>query len=124
MGGLDASSNSLGNGGAKALGDMISVNKMIQILDVSNNGFGGVQANDQVKLKDGSIKRVITFPGNPDYLQLEGDAKSIEYGEANYSLVDIGVPALCAGVAASPSLISLNSFSNKMGAEGGKLLAD
>ena len=99
----------MGNGGAKALGDMISVNKTIQVLDVSNNGFGKMQAGDQVKLKDGSIKRVIKFPGNPDYLQLEGDAESIEYGKANYSLVDIGVPALCAGVAASPSLISVST---------------
>jgi hypothetical protein len=100
----------MGNGGAKVFGDMLRGNKTLQTLDVSNNGFGSVQVGDQVKLKNGSIKRVIKFPGNPNYLQLEGDSDSVEYGEANYSLVDIGIPSLCAGVAASQSLLTVSDF--------------
>ena len=97
----------MGNGGAKAFGDMLFGNKTLQTLDVSNNGFGKVQAGDQVKLY-GSISRVIKFPGNPDFLQLEGDSYPVEYGVANYSLLDIGIPSLCAGVAASQSLLSVS----------------
>jgi hypothetical protein len=105
----------MGNAAAKAFGGMLQDNKTLQTLNVSNNGFGKVQAGDQVKLKDGSIKRVITFPGNPDYLQLEGDSGNVKYGQANYSLVDIGVPALCAGLKCNSTLESLDASKNGLG---------
>ena len=89
---------------------MLLVNKTIQTLNVSNNGFGTVQAGDQVKLKDGSIKCVIKVFCAQNYLQLEGDTKAEEYGQSNYSLVDIGIPAFCASVAASQSLLSVSDF--------------
>ena len=57
---VDASGNALGNAGAKAFGDLLLVNKTILHLNVSANGFGEVQAGDQVKLKDGSVKRVLS----------------------------------------------------------------
>ena len=104
---VDASGNALGNAGAKAFGDSMLVNQTILHLNVSDNGFGKVQAGDQVKLKDGSVKRVFSTVPNPDYLQLEGDSDSKMYGLSNYTLVDIGVPAFCAGLAALPQQASV-----------------
>ena len=100
----------MGNAGAKAFGDVLRVNKTLQHLNVSNNSFCRVQKGDQVTIKGGNQKLVLkTFP-NEDFLQLEGDGDSVRYGRQNYSLVDVGIPAFCAGLAASPSLLSVSIF--------------
>ena len=105
---VEASNCGMGNSVAKAFGDVLLVNKTLQHLNVSNNSFGKVQIGDKVTIKGGNTKLVLnTFP-NTDYLQLEGDGDAVKYGRENYSLVDVGIPALCAGLAACPSLLSVS----------------
>ena len=105
---LDASSNSMGNGGAKALGDMISVNKTIQILDVSDNSFGELQVGDEVKIKSsGEMKIVTTINSGGDHdVKIQ---RSDSWQDLNFEWKS-QVPAFCAGVAASPSLTSVRSL--------------
>ena len=110
---VEASSCGMGIAGAKAFGDALRVNKTLQHLNVSNNSFGKVQVGDQVKLKgSGEIRNVI---GVANYI---GDCSIRVEGGGGYE--DRGlfktsefewesqVPAFCAGLAASPSLLSVS----------------
>jgi hypothetical protein len=100
----------MGPAAAKAFGDVLLVNKTLQILDVSNNSFGEPLVGDQVKLK--SSGEMCTLTMAPD-----------SYNEVNVTKADGSqsrdmkwhlfewesqVPALCAGVAASQSLLSVS----------------
>ena len=100
----------MGTGGAKAFVDVLRVNKTLQHLNVSNNGFGRPVVGDQVKLKSsGEICTVHRFyggDGNPCITKSDGstkdDVKASEYEWESQ------VPAFCAGLAASVSLLSVS----------------
>ena len=115
---LDAYSNAMGMAGAQAFGDMLLVNKTIQTLDVSDNSFGKMQVGDQVKIKSSGetamVSQISTGNGGLPYsdgsggVQVNGTSTSglkpseFEWGSQ--------VPAFCAGLAASPSLISVSTI--------------
>ena len=110
---LDASKNAMGTSGAKAFGDMLLGNKTIQTLDVSDNSFGKVQVGDQVKLKSSGEMKLVTKidvydedDESEDNIQVQGSGSNIKPSEFEW---ESQVPAFCAGVAASPSLISVSS---------------
>ena len=89
---LDASSNSMGAAGAKVFGDMLSMNKMLQTLNVSNNSFGKPQEGDTVKVKSSGEMRVVTnVYSNEDYTRIavEGSGESLKYAE--YELPGISI---------------------------------
>ena len=93
----------MGTAGAKAFGDVLFVNKTLQHLNVSNNSFGSVQVGDQVMLKSsGEMKTVTKKDGR--YIQVE------DYGWVDPSEFEweSQVPAFCAGLAASSSLLSVS----------------
>ncbi len=111
---VEASNCGLGTAGAKAFGDVLRVNKTLQHLNVSNNSFGKVQVGDQVKLKSsGEIRNVIGVDDN--YI---GDCSIKVKGGGGYQGKGLfktsefewesHVPAFCAGLAASPSLLSVS----------------
>ena len=96
----------MGTAGAKAFGDMLLENKTIQTLDVSDNSFGKPVVGDQVKLKSiGETKTVTNAYGSGDIKVQGGDRLKPSEFE-----LQSGVPAFCAGVAASPSLISVSTI--------------
>ena len=110
---LDASKNAMGTAGAKAFGDMLLENKTIQTLDVSDNSFGQIQRGDKVKLKSSgetATVKNINDDGSVDVKKADGS--TLDYvGRAGKEQFEweSQVPAFCAGVAASPSLISVST---------------
>ena len=108
--------------GAKAFGDALLVNKTIQTLDVSYNGFEKMQVGDEVKLKSSGEMKVVTeidlnnLKGSDtfdvfiddyersDLIKVKGSDSKIKPSEFEWVSQ---VPALRAGVAASPSLTSV-----------------
>ena len=95
----------MGTAGAKAFGDVLRVNKTLQHLNVSNNSFGKVQVGDQVKLKSSGEMKTVTYAGTTGNFQVDGlsgvaDASKFQWNNE--------VPAFCAGLAASPSLLSVS----------------
>ena len=101
----------MGTAGAKAFGDVLRVNKTLQHLNVSNNSFGRPVVGDQVKLKSsGEMCTVHRYyahdPGRPCITLPNGstkdDVKASEYEWESQ------VPAFCAGMAASSSLLSVS----------------
>jgi hypothetical protein len=89
---------------AKPFGDMLSVNETLQTLDVSDNSFGKPAVGDQVKLKSSGKMGMVTsaFSSN---LQVDGGS-TIAPEDVQW---ESQFPAFCAGVAASPSLISVST---------------
>jgi len=123
---VEVSGNALGTAGAKAFGDALLVNKTVQHLNVSDNSLGKMQKGDQVKLKSsGEIKTVTSTYIHPLFsdgiIYVEGKSNHVEPSEFEW---ESQVPAFCAGLAASTSLLSVHAWSNKMGSDSGKLLAD
>ena len=116
---LNASSNAMGTAGAKGFGDMLLVNKTIQTLDVSDNSFGKMQVGDEVKIKSsGEMCTVFHTPvwiKSSGELSVKTDSKQSSAGNRTgwFNPSDFEwesqVPAFCAGVAASPSLISVST---------------
>ena len=99
----------MGTAGAKAFGDMLLVNKTIQTLDVSDNSFGKMQVGDQVKVLSSGENKVVLMI-NPDGSgQLKAAGSGTVLNPSDYEW-ESQVPALCAGVAASPSLISVSTI--------------
>ena len=95
----------MGIAGAKAFGDVLRVNKTLQYLNVSNNSFGKVQVGDQVKLKSsGEMKTVTNAFGDGD-IKVEGVSGYVRPSEFEW---ESQVPAFCAGLAASASLLSVS----------------
>ena len=98
----------MGTAGAKAFGDVLRVNKTLQHLNVSNNSFGRVQKGDQVKLKSSGEMCTVhkMYYSNPCITKPDGstkdDVKASEYEWESQ------VPAFCAGLAASSSLLSVS----------------
>ena len=96
----------MGTAGAKAFGDALLVNKTVQHLNVSDNSFGKVQVGDQVKLKSsGEMKSVVDTGWSDCSIKVEGGAK-IKPSEFEW---EGQVPAFCAGLAASTSLLSVSA---------------
>ena len=93
----------MGTAGAKAFGDVLRVNKTLQHLNVSNNSFGKVQVGDQVKLKSSGEMKTVTDTDD-GYIQVE-DSVWVNPSEFEW---ESQVPAFCAGLAASSSLLSVS----------------
>ena len=95
----------MGTAGAKAFGDVLCINKTLQHLNVSNNSFGRVQVGDQVKLKSsGEMKTVTNTFGDGD-IKVEGGSR-VKPSEFEW---ESQVPAFCAGLTASSSLLSVSN---------------
>ena len=100
----------MGTAGAKAFGDMLLVNKTIQTLDVSDNSFGKMQVGDKVKMKSsGEMCTVFVINGDDVALQHADGTKDTSWTALSECEWESGVLAFCAGVAASPSLISVST---------------
>ena len=99
----------MGTAGAKAFGDVLLVNKTLQHLNVSNNIFGQVQVGDQVKLKSsGKMKTVTNTRGmNNGDIKVEGGSGLVKPSEFEW---ESQVPAFCAGLAASSSLLTVSDL--------------
>ena len=101
----------MGTAGAKAFGDMLLSNKTLQTLDVSDNSFGEPTEGEQVKLNSGEMCTLIGFDISQGIRGTKQDGGyqtwTKEY-QQEYQWEN-QVPALCAGVAASPSLISVST---------------
>ena len=97
----------MGTAGAKAFGDVLRVNKTLQHLNVSNNSFGKVQKGDQVKLKSsGEMCTVTQTPDSDNEVKvIRADGSSSGYMKWNLFQWNNEVPAFCAGLAASSSLL-------------------
>jgi hypothetical protein len=107
---VEASNCGMGTAGAKAFGDVLRVNKTLQHLNVSNNSFEKVQVGDQVKLKSSgemcTVHRFHGGDGNPCITKPDGSTKSdVKPSEFEW---ESQVPAFCAGLAASSSLLSVS----------------
>ena len=108
---VEASSCGMGIAGAKAFGDALRVNKTLQHLNVSNNSFGRVQKGEQVKLKrSGEVCTVHQYywddPSRPCITLPNGSTKNdVKASEFEW---ESQVPAFCAGLAASVSLLSVS----------------
>ena len=101
----------MGTAGAKAFGDVLRVNKTLQHLNVSNNSFGRPVVGDQVKLKSsGEMKTVsLQFP-NEGKISVEGQSQTFESAlKLSEFEWESQVLAFCAGLAASPSLLSVSN---------------
>ena len=105
----------MGSAGAKAFGDLLLVNKTIQTLNVSDNSFGQVQVGEQVKLKSSGEMKVVTKTGGTGAIQFSGSEElkfaGKKKGWVPPSEFESGTHFFCAGVAASPSLISVSTIS-------------
>ena len=103
----------MGTASAKAFGDMLLGNKTIQTLDVSENSFGKMHVGEQVKLKSsGEMCTVHRFYAgdfnSPCITKPDGSTQDkVKPSELEW---ESQVPAFCAGVAASPSLISVSTI--------------
>ena len=106
---VEASNCGMGTAGAKAFGDVLRVNKTLQHLNVSNNSFGKLQVGDQVKLKSsGEMCTVhkMYYTGNPCITKPDGSTKDdVKASEFEW---ESQMPAFCAGLAASSSLLSVS----------------
>ena len=95
----------MGTAGAKAFGDVLRVNKTLQHLNVSNNSFGKVQKGDQVKLKSSGEMKTVTNAYDDGDIEVEGGSDRVMPSEFEW---ESEVPAFCAGLAASASLLSVS----------------
>ena len=102
---VEASNCGMGTAGAKAFGDVLRVNKTLQHLNVSNNSFGKVQVGDQVKLKSSGEMKNVTETYSSGDIQVEGVSGIVKPSEFEW---ESQVPAFCAGLAASPSLLTVS----------------
>ena len=95
----------MGTAGAKAFGDVLRVNKTLQHLNVSNNSFGTLQVGDQVKLKSSGEMKTVTDTNWDGSISVEGVSDFVKPSEFEW---ESQVPAFCAGLAASSSLLSVS----------------
>ena len=107
---VEASNCGMGTAGAKAFGDVLRVNKTLQHLNVSNNSFGKVQKGEQVKLKSsGEMCTVTQTPDSDNEVKvIRADGSSSGYMKWNLFQWNNEVPAFCAGLATSSSLLSVS----------------
>ena len=102
----------MGSAGAKAFGDTLLVNKTLQTLDVSKNSFGKPQVGEQVKLKSSGEMCTLTKMPDMDNEVKVTKADGAQSNDMKWNLFEweSQIPAFYAGVAASPSLISVSTF--------------
>merc|ERR1711871_860344 len=106
-----------GTAGAKAFGDVLRVSKTLQHLSVSNNSFGRVQVGDQVKLKSSGEMKTVTNTYSDGDIKVKGVFGYVKPSEFEW---ESQVPAFCAGLAASSSLLSVAASWNMLRADGAK----
>ena len=102
---VEASNCGLGTAGAKAFGDVLRVNKTLQHLNVSNNSFGHPVVGDQVKLKSSGEMQTVTQTHQHSHIKVEGGSDWMEFSKFEW---ESQMPAFCAGLAASSSLLSVS----------------
>ena len=102
---VEASDCGMGTAGAKAFGDVLRVNKTLQHLNVSNNSFGKVQVGDQLKLRSSGEMKTVTFALDDGDIDVEGGSGHVNPSEFEW---ESQLPAFCAGLAASSSLLSVS----------------
>ena len=111
---LDASKNAMGTASARAFGDMLPMNKTIQTLDVSDNSFGKMQEGDKVKLKSSgdmcTVTKAYRGGNSSNFWVMLSSGKESEMLQLSDFEWESQVPALCAGVAASSSLLSVSTI--------------
>ena len=99
----------MGTAGAKAFGDVLRVNKTLQHLNVSNNSFSRPVVGDQVKLKSSGEMCTVKYAyqsGKVKVTMPDGSTKDdVKPSEFEW---ESQVPAFCAGLAASASLLSVS----------------
>ena len=99
----------MGTAGAKAFGDVLRFNKTLQHLNLSNNSFGRVQVGDQVKLKSSGEMCTVKYAyssGKVEVTKPDGSTKDdVKPSEFEW---ESQMPAFCAGLAASSSLLSVS----------------
>ena len=102
----------MGTAGAKAFGDMLLKNKNIQHLNVSDNSFGKLMVGDQVKLKSsGEMCTLTKRPDSDNEVKVKkADGSQSGYMKLNLFEWESQVPAFCAGLAASMTLLSVSAF--------------
>ena len=102
----------MGTSAAKAFGDVLLVNKTIQHLNVSDNSFGKPLKGDQVKLKSsGEMGSLTMLPDRDNEVMVTmADGSQSSYMKFNLFEWESQVPAFCAGLAASTSLLSVRDF--------------
>ena len=88
---------------------MLLVNKTIQRLNVSDNSFGKLVVGDQVKLKSSGEIKVVTKVQDGN-IWTDGKTLSSEMIEPSEFEWESQVPAFCAGLAASTSLLSVSAI--------------
>ena len=99
----------MGTAGAKAFGDVLRVNKTLQHLNASNNSFGRAQKGDQVKLKSSGEMCTVKYAySDGDVKVTKPDGSTKDYVKPSQFEWESQVPAFCAGLAASPSLLSVS----------------
>jgi hypothetical protein len=91
---------------AKPFGGMLSENTTLKTLDVSGNSFGKMQKGDEVKIKSSGEMQVVTEVHSDGDIEVEGGSGYVKPSELEW---ESQVPAFCAGVAASPSLLSVST---------------
>ena len=96
----------MGTAGAKAFGDVLHVNKTLQHLNVSNNSFGRPVVGDQVKLKSSGEMKTVNVTYDDGDIEVEGGSDWVKPSEFEW---ESQVPAFCAGLAASSSLLSVSN---------------
>ena len=108
---VEASNCGMGTAGAKAFGDALRVNKTLQHLNVSNNSFCRPVVGDTVRLKVNGEVKTVTKTSN-DGVHVESSLSSEGYVAGYFVDADYEwesqVPAFCAGLAASSSLLSVS----------------
>ena len=97
----------MGTAGAKAVGDMLLVNKTLQTLDVSDNSFDSVQKGEHVKLLSSGEMCEVFISDEKGIALIVNDKKDTHYRKA--SEWESGVQSFCAGVATSSSLTSVST---------------
>ena len=101
----------MGTSAAKAFGDVLLVNKTIQHLNVSGNSFGKPMVGEQVKLKSsGEMCTVEHAYSHGDIEVTKQDGSTQDDVKPSEFEWESQVPAFCAGLAASTSLLSVRAF--------------
>ena len=100
----------MGTAGAKAFGNALLVNKTIQHLNVSDNSFGKPMVGEQVKLRSsGEMCSLTMVPDRFNEVKVTmADGSQSSYMKFDLFEWESQVPAFCAGLAASTSLLSVS----------------
>ena len=104
----------MGTAGTKAFGDMLLKNKSIQHFNVSDNSFGKAMVGDRVKLRSSGEMVTVTYVNSDGSVDIrKADGSTLDYvgksGNEQFEW-ESQVPAFCAGLAASTSLLSVRAF--------------